>query len=57
LVYEILDSLEWQRASRQIEVRSGHDGTKNEEAEEDMERFSFDTELPRLRLLLFFALF
>jgi hypothetical protein len=57
LIYEILDGLESQRASRQIEVRSGHDGTKKEEAGEDMEGFSFDTELPRLRTLLFSALF
>jgi len=57
LDYEILDGLESQRASRQIEVRSGYDGTKKEEAREDMEGFSFDTELLRLRLCSSSALF
>jgi hypothetical protein len=57
LIYQILDGLESQRASRQFEERSGHDGTKKEAAGEDMEGFSFDTELPRLRTLLFSALF
>jgi hypothetical protein len=57
LIYEILDGLESQRASRQIEVRGGHDGTKKEETGEDMEGFFLDTELPRVRTLLFSALF
>jgi len=39
LINEILDGLESQRASRRVEVRSGHDGTKKEEAGEDMEGY------------------
>jgi hypothetical protein len=41
----VSDYLESDGVSRQVEVRSGHDGSKKAEAEEDMEGDSSSTEL------------
>jgi hypothetical protein len=43
----VSDYLESDGVSRQVEVRSGHDGSKKAEAEEDMEGDSSSTELLR----------